>query len=63
MGTPKISASDHVNGFQYAGDKPDNFVIDMSSFTGKDVPANPRINVSFILSSVQFFSGSLIFNA
>ncbi|XP_031397290.1 uncharacterized protein LOC116208162 isoform X2 [Punica granatum] len=45
MGTQKISVSDHVNGLQYAGgNKSDKFVIDMDSFTGRDVPSNPRIS-------------------
>lgn len=50
MGTPRISVSDHhINGLQYSGDESDSFIIDMNSFTGKNVPANPRISVSSTL--------------
>ncbi|KAJ7967636.1 Transmembrane protein [Quillaja saponaria] len=46
MATQKISVSDHVNGFHYPPEKPDNFVIDMDSFShtiNKDSNANSRI--------------------
>ncbi|KAK4759192.1 hypothetical protein SAY87_022323 [Trapa incisa] len=44
MGTQKIiSICDHVNWLNYSHDNSDSFVIDMNNFTGKEVPANPRI--------------------
>ncbi|KAK4755051.1 hypothetical protein SAY87_008808 [Trapa incisa] len=42
VGAQKISVSDH--GLQYSSSgRPDNLVIDMDSFTGKDVHANTRM--------------------
>ncbi|KAK4759732.1 hypothetical protein SAY87_022863 [Trapa incisa] len=47
MGVQKISVSDHIDGLEYSSGRPDDdFVMDMDSFTSKDVPANPRITRS-----------------
>lgn len=60
MGAQKISDSDHVDGLQYAGDKSDSLVVDIDSFTCRDVPANPRISVSFYCQFGPMFTCSLI---
>ncbi|KAF2303646.1 hypothetical protein GH714_020587 [Hevea brasiliensis] len=64
MGTQKISALDHINGFQYATEKSDSFVIDMESFShgsnNKDINPNSRITLQRSLSrkgSVRSGSG------
>ncbi|CAN1222284.1 hypothetical protein LINGRAPRIM_LOCUS539 [Linum grandiflorum] len=61
----KISVVDHINGFQYTPETPDNFVIDMEDFstttttttTGKESYANSRITLQRSLSRKGFIRG------